>query len=79
MERKDLIQKNSMLFTEQGRALEAKAKSSVKVLVVGNPCNTMALVCAMNAPSIPIQNFTSLSRLDENRAKTQVAKKIGVN
>lgn len=54
------------------------AKKSVKVVVVGNPCNTNALICAANAPSIPKENFHALTRLDENRAKFQLANKAGV-
>ena len=54
------------------------AKKSVKVVVVGNPCNTNALICSANAPSIPPENFHALTRLDENRAKFQLAQKAGV-
>lgn len=79
MERKDLIQKNGEIFKEQGIALEKYAKPTVKVCVIGNPCNTMALVCALNAPKVPIENFTAITRLDQNRAAMQVAKKIGTN
>lgn len=79
MERKDLIQKNGEIFRDQGVALEKYAKSTVKVCVIGNPCNTMALVCALNAPKIPIENFTAITRLDQNRAAMQVAKKVGTN
>lgn len=60
----------------QGRALDKVAHKDVKVLVVGNPCNTNALICSMNAPSIPKKNFHALTRLDENRAKCQLALKV---
>lgn len=79
MERKDLILKNAEIFKEQGRALNRYAKPDVKVCVVGNPCNTMALVCSKNAPDIPLKNFTAITRLDQNRATCQVAKKVGTN
>ncbi|XLR27337.1 hypothetical protein S83_055237, partial [Arachis hypogaea] len=62
----------------QGRALNAVASRNVKVIVVGNPCNTNALICMKNAPNIPAKNFHALTRLDENRAKCQLALKAGV-
>jgi len=78
MERKDLLAKNNVIFISQGKALNEVAKKTVKVVVVGNPCNTNALTCMKNAPSIPKENFTCLTRLDQNRAKSQLAAKLGV-
>lgn len=79
MERKDLLAKNNAIFIEQGKALDAVAKKTVKVVVVGNPCNTNALAAMNNATSIPRQNFSCLTRLDQNRAKSQLAAKLGVS
>ncbi|KAH7351750.1 hypothetical protein KP509_19G013200 [Ceratopteris richardii] len=78
MERADLLDINGKIFAEQGKALNAVASENVKVLVVGNPCNTNALICMKNAPRIPKKNFHALTRLDENRAKCQLALKAGV-
>jgi malate dehydrogenase len=78
MERADLLQANAEIFSTQGRAINKNAKKSVKVLVVGNPANTNALIAAANAPDIPAQNFTAMMRLDHNRAKTQLAQKLNV-
>lgn len=78
MERSDLLEMNGGIFAEQGKALDKVASKDVKVLVVGNPCNTNALICSKNAPSIPKENFHALTRLDENRAKCQMALKAGV-
>ncbi|KAL1294997.1 malate dehydrogenase [NADP], chloroplastic [Arachis ipaensis] len=78
MERADLLDINGQIFAEQGRALNAVASRNVKVIVVGNPCNTNALICMKNAPNIPAKNFHALTRLDENRAKCQLALKAGV-
>lgn len=78
MERKDLLAANVKIFKDQGEALDKYAKKSVKVLVVGNPANTNALVCSHYAPSIPKENFTAMTRLDQNRAQYQVAAKLGV-
>ncbi|KAK9283865.1 hypothetical protein L1049_012119 [Liquidambar formosana] len=78
MERADLLDLNGQIFAEQGKALNAVASRNVKVLVVGNPCNTNALICLKNAPNIPAKNFHALTRLDENRAKCQLAHKAGV-
>lgn len=78
MERADLLNLNGQIFAEQGKALNAVASKNVKVLVVGNPCNTNALICLKNAPDIPPKNFHALTRLDENRAKCQLALKAGV-
>ena len=64
MERSDLLQANAKIFEAQGRALNAVAKKTVKVCVVGNPANTNALICSHYAPTIPIENFTALTRLD---------------
>jgi malate dehydrogenase len=77
MERKDLLTANAAIFKDQGAALDKYAKKSVKVVVVGNPANTNALIASKNAPSIPKKNFTALTRLDQNRAVTQIADKVG--
>lgn len=77
MERADLLDMNGQIFEQQGKALDKVAKKTVKVCVVGNPCNTNALICSANAPSIPKENFHALTRLDENRAKAQLATKAG--
>lgn len=79
MERKDLLAKNNGIFSATGKAIDSVAKKTVKVVVVGNPCNTNALTCMKNAPSIPKENFTCLTRLDQNRAKSQLAGKLGVS
>lgn len=78
MERKDLLSANVKIFKVQGQALDKFAKKDVKVLVVGNPANTNAFVCANYAPSIPRQNFSAMTRLDQNRATSQIAAKVGV-
>eukprot|EP00240_Pyramimonas_obovata_P001966 CAMPEP_0118925984 /NCGR_PEP_ID=MMETSP1169-20130426/3777_1 /TAXON_ID=36882 /ORGANISM="Pyramimonas obovata, Strain CCMP722" /LENGTH=441 /DNA_ID=CAMNT_0006867437 /DNA_START=63 /DNA_END=1388 /DNA_ORIENTATION=- len=78
MERSDLLEMNGGIFAEQGKALDKVASKDVKVMVVGNPCNTNALICMKNAPSIPPENFHALTRLDENRAKYQLALKAGI-
>jgi malate dehydrogenase len=78
MERGDLLNINGSIFTQQGHAINANASRDVKVLVVGNPCNTNALICMASAPEIPRQNFFAMTRLDENRAKSQLAHKAGV-
>ncbi|KAL6656529.1 hypothetical protein ACP70R_007355 [Stipagrostis hirtigluma subsp. patula] len=78
MERADLLDINGQIFAQQGKALNAVASRNVKVLVVGNPCNTNALICLKNAPDIPAKNFHALTRLDENRSKCQLALKAGV-
>lgn len=79
MERKELLAKNCSIFVDMGKAIDAVAKKTVKVVVVGNPCNTNALTCMNNAPSIPKENFSCLTRLDQNRAKSQLAHKLGVS
>ncbi|CAO2169965.1 unnamed protein product [Urochloa humidicola] len=78
MERAALLDINGQIFADQGKALNAVASPNVKVIVVGNPCNTNALICIKNAPNIPAKNFHALTRLDENRAKCQLALKAGV-
>jgi malate dehydrogenase len=78
MERKDLLEKNCAIFKEQGQALDKYAKKSVKVLVVGNPANTNAAIAMINAPSLPRESFSALTRLDHNRAKAQLAIKFHV-
>ncbi|CAK1600771.1 unnamed protein product [Parnassius mnemosyne] len=78
MERKDLLSANVRIFKEQGQALDKVAKKDVKVLVVGNPANTNALICSKYAPSIPKENFTAMTRLDQNRAQSQLAAKLGI-
>jgi len=77
MERKDLIEANGAIFTAQGRALAAVAKPDVKVLVVGNPANTNCLIALSSAPGLAPDRFTAMTRLDHNRAKAQVAAKLG--
>lgn len=79
MERKDLLSINGSIFTTQGKAIQANAASDVKVFVVGNPCNTNCLIAKANAPDIPAKNWFAMTRLDENRAKAQLAKKAGVD
>ena len=78
MDRADLIKVNGPIFTGQGKALNDNAKRTVKVLVVGNPCNTNALIACHSAPQIPNSQFHAMTRLDENRGKAQIAKKLGV-
>lgn len=78
MERRDLLTANGQIFTAQGRALNEVAASDIKVLITGNPANTNALIAASNAPDIPRQRFAALTRLDHNRAKFQLATKLGV-
>jgi malate dehydrogenase len=79
MERGDLIGINGKIFTGQGQAIARNASKGVKVLVVGNPCNTNALICMANASGLPKENFFAMTRLDENRAKSQLAQKAGVH
>lgn len=78
MERNDLLAANVKIFKAQGESLEKYAKKSVKIVVVGNPANTNCFVLRKNAPSIPTENFSCLTRLDHNRAKAQVALKLGL-
>ena len=77
MERKDLLLANAQIFSVQGKALNAAASNDVKVLVVGNPANTNALIARENAPDIDPRNFTAMTRLDHNRAMAQLAGKTG--
>lgn len=78
MERKDLLAANVEIFKVQGEALDKHARKDVKVLVVGNPANTNALICSHYAPSIPKQNFTAMTRLDQNRAQAALAAQLNV-
>ena len=77
MERKDLLAANAQIFTAQGKALDAAASRSVKVLVVGNPANTNAHIAMKSAPSLPKTAFTAMMRLDHNRALSQLAARTG--
>ncbi|OGA31571.1 MAG: malate dehydrogenase [Betaproteobacteria bacterium RIFCSPLOWO2_12_FULL_64_23] len=77
MERKDLLEANGAIFVPQGKALDAVASRKVKVLVVGNPANTNALIAMKNAPSLSPRQFTGMMRLDHNRSLSQIAAKIG--
>ena len=79
MERKDLLLANAQIFSAQGKALNAVADRNVRVLVVGNPANTNALIARSNAPDLPIANFTAMTRLDHNRALSQLAEKTGTH
>jgi malate dehydrogenase len=78
MERADLLEANGAIFKPQGEALNAGAADGVKVLVVGNPANTNALILAANAPDIPADRITAMTRLDQNRAVALLAQKLGV-
>ena len=79
MERKDLLEANGAIFAPQGKALNAHAKRDVKVLVVGNPANTNALIAQQNAPDLDPKCFTAMVRLDHNRALSQLAEKTGAH
>lgn len=79
MQRKDLLHMNVGIFKEQGEALDRVAKKSVRVLVVGNPANTNAMVCAHFAPSLPASQFSALTRLDQNRAVSMIAHHLHVS
>ena len=79
MERKDLLLENAKIFSAQGKALDAAARRSVKVLVVGNPANTNALIASCNAPGIDRRNITAMMRLDHNRAIAQLAAHTGTH
>ena len=79
MERKDLLEANGAIFAPQGRALNAHARRDVKVLVVGNPANTNALIAQSNAPDLDPKCFTAMVRLDHNRALSQLAEKTGAH
>jgi malate dehydrogenase len=78
MERSDLLEANGGIFKPQGQALNEHAASDLKVLVVGNPANTNCLIAQSNAPDVPRERFTSMMRLDHNRATAQLATKVGV-
>src|SRR2546421_9295826 len=77
MERADLLEANGQIFKPQGEALNSRAADDVKILVVGNPANTNCYIAQNNAPDIPAERFTSMTRLDENRAVSMLAKKVG--
>ncbi|KID31531.1 malate dehydrogenase [Prauserella rugosa] len=79
MERGDLLEANGGIFKPQGEAINAGAADDVKILVVGNPANTNALIAQAHAPDVPKERFTAMTRLDHNRAQAQLAKKLGVN
>lgn len=79
MERADLLKINGGIFTTQGKAIAANAAKDVRVFVVGNPCNTNALICMNAAAGLPAERFFAMTMLDENRAKTQLAQKAGVD
>jgi malate dehydrogenase len=78
MERKELLGINGRIFVGQGQAIQKQAAADVRVFVVGNPCNTNCLICMSNAPDVPRERFFAMTRLDENRAKSQLAAKAGV-
>lgn len=77
MERSDLLKKNGDIFTVQGKALNKSAKKSVKVVVVGNPANTNCLIASHNAPTIPKENFSAMTKLDHTRGLSQLSSKVG--
>src|SRR4026207_1889329 len=79
MERKDLLGINGKIFIGQGQAIEKNAAPDVRILVVGNPCNTNCLIAMSNAPAIPADRWFAMTRLDENRARTQLALKAEVD
>ena len=79
MERKDLLEANAAIFSAQGKALNKHANNSAKILVVGNPANTNALIAQRNAPDINPRNFTAMTRLDHNRGITQLAQKLNTS
>jgi malate dehydrogenase len=79
MERSDLLEANGGIFKPQGEAINAHAADDVRVLVVGNPANTNCLIAMSNAPDVPRERFTAMTRLDHNRAKAQLAKKSGAH
>jgi malate dehydrogenase len=78
MERGDLLSVNGGIFAPQGKAINDHASKDVRILVVGNPCNTNCLIARLNAPDVPEDRWFAMTRLDENRARTQLAKKAGV-
>ncbi|MEA2478467.1 MAG: malate dehydrogenase, partial [Thermoleophilaceae bacterium] len=79
MERADLLEANGGIFGPQGEAINKGAADDVKVLVVGNPANTNALIAMSHAPDVPNERFTAMTRLDQNRAYSQLAKKLGTD
>ncbi|EEF62553.1 malate dehydrogenase [Pedosphaera parvula Ellin514] len=79
MERKDLLGINGKIFTGQGQAIQKNAASGVRILVVGNPCNTNCLIAMNNAPEVPRERWYAMTRLDENRARLQLSRKAGVD
>jgi malate dehydrogenase len=79
MERADLLEANGAIFGPQGKAINDNAADDIRVLVVGNPANTNALIAQSNAPDVPADRFTAMTRLDQNRAYTQLAQKLGVS
>jgi malate dehydrogenase len=79
MERADLLEANGQIFKPQGEALNAHAADDLRVLVVGNPANTNALIAQRNAPDVPPERFTAMTRLDENRAVAQLAQKLSAD
>ena len=79
MERSDLLEANGGIFKPQGEAINGRAADDVRVLVVGNPANTNCLIAMSNAPDVPRERFTAMTRLDHNRAKAQLAKKAGAH
>src|SRR5712692_11208496 len=78
MERGDLIRKNGPIFVEEGKAIARYASNGVRVVVVGNPCNTNCLIARANAPSVPDESWTAMTRLDQNRARSILARKAAV-
>src|SRR5947208_15664916 len=78
MERSDLLTVNGSIFGPQGMAIQKKAASDVRILVVGNPCNTNCYIARLNAPEVPAERWFAMTRLDENRARIQLAKKAKV-
>jgi len=79
MQRGDLLSANATIFEGQGKALDAYANRNCKILVVGNPANTNALICMKNAPSLPRKNFSAMTRLDQNRAQAEIARRLGAS
>src|SRR5205814_10617640 len=78
MEGKDLLGINGKIFVGQGKAIEKNAAADVRTLVIGNPCNTNCLIAMNNAPGVPADRWFAMTRLDENRARAQLAQKAGV-
>ena len=77
MQRQDLLAENGAIFAEQGKSIDKYAKKSAKIIVVGNPCNTNCLIALKNAPSIDPKNFFAMTRLDQNRAQSMLANRLG--